>query len=647
MSVVSAVLGFKDWGLDRLSMCMESVHRSLANVEHEIVVCDFGSADSDAVRVTVEVAGGVVTRVESGELWSRSRALNAAVRASRGDIILATDADMLFTPTALGRVAEEIERNPNQIIVLQCRDLPVGMDDVVVRNEGIDFTRFFRIGQVRPRWGMGGLVGIARDRWDRLRGWDERMHTYGGEDIDFVRRGQRMGYRTNWLDEPGVGMFHVWHPSSGAKVNRSAEAKQAVAYNQSLHKDPTLIRNLVGENLLPTGIRPVVSVVVAAEHSDEASAKLLVSVLAQTVTDLEILVTPALESYVMLDPRIRIGTVADARGSFLMLGAAGDWWDAERIERLFSLVTADVGVVADWSTQSVVSDGDVVETRVLMRKADAGTYLVRADLARAAMREGASTVDVALPTALLSGVGSACVAKVGRHGQVALHDDEHGIANSEIREKRFEHLFAAAGVSWPEPGDRPAPIALPMLAQQFDEDWFSLTVTCFPESFGELEALCGRLGWDVECVVLAAAEGDPLQQVCWLRGAGYAAFLEIQSWLAARRLAFRLGVHSHAFNQLQPIVDYCETVYGPSSAGSWLVFEGSAQACCQARERLLAWPGALGVLHRTSSRAGETRQLVLTRLSSDDLRDVLALVHEMADLGGTFTVIEPEQEAQS
>ncbi|MEE1650727.1 glycosyltransferase [Brachybacterium sp. J144] len=346
---VSVIIGFKDWGLERLELSVRSIHDSLSGIDHEVIISDYGSEDADSIAASAERVGARHEIVETNGEWSRSRALNAGVRASRGEIILATDADMLFTPRSLSRVVEQIQQQPQEIVILQCRDLPIGYSHEVVSREGFDWERFASIGQIRPRWGMGGLVAITRENWERLRGWDERMHTYGGEDVDLGKRAQAFGSRINWLDEPGMGMFHIWHPSSGASAARSKEATAAIAENRRIHStDATFARNRVQPRYLPKGMVPLVTVLVdTVFHGVTTLSETLTSVLGQSVQDIEIIVPDDVD--VPADPRIlrRPANDVSPRGTFTTSVRAGEIWAEDRLENLLALWAPGVGLISD------------------------------------------------------------------------------------------------------------------------------------------------------------------------------------------------------------------------------------------------------------------------------------------------------------
>lgn len=383
MTHVSAVIGFKDWGLERLQLCIESVHNSLTDYNHEIVVVDYGSADPGAIVDLATSQQAIYDRPSTDGKWSAARARNAGVRAASGDIILAIDADMIFTPSALSRVVSELERSQNQIVILQCRDLPHGFSAATVKRDAHDWNLYGQVATLRPRWGNGGLVGVHRSKWERIRGWDERMHTYGGEDLDFALRAQRSGLRINWLDEASVRMFHIWHPSSALAAQHSHDATVAVEKNREiLASDKTWIRNRVQQTYLPAELVPTVSVVLrmGGEESEEETARTAASVLGQTMQALELHVIGATEDLRDIDERLHVHKDArgiELRGTYTAVARIGDIWSASRLEKMLDATDQDTGILVDGLVPITLPEDTGSATTPVYFPFDEGSSLVR------------------------------------------------------------------------------------------------------------------------------------------------------------------------------------------------------------------------------------------------------------------------------
>lgn len=282
---VSVVIGFRDWGLDRLTLAIDRLKASVIDVPFEVIVSDYGSKDEAEVREAVEGSGAIVARTPREGPWSRSRALNAGVLASDTEYVITTDADMIFTKGAVQNIVTMLEDVKNTAFLVQCRDLTqdYGADQARSASD----AELERNSLFRPRWGMGGLIAFRRSDFDFIGGYDARMEIYGGEDIDFAQRLQRAGVRLNWIDDPKVRIFHIWHPSTREAVQQDAVQRAAQELNREIMlNDPTWIRNInIGGRA-----EPVASVLIATHNREDYVAEALNSVLAQSVEDIEIIV---------------------------------------------------------------------------------------------------------------------------------------------------------------------------------------------------------------------------------------------------------------------------------------------------------------------------------------------------------------------
>lgn len=288
---VSVVIGFKDWGLNRLSLAVTSILKSFGELRGEVIVSDYGSASWTSTKTRMEELGAIYVRTETDGTWSRSRALNAGFAVSSGKVLISTDADMIFSPRAMEIIGSKILADSSLCVLLQCRDLPEEWSDTSIAERGMMWNAFEGVSRLRPRWGMGGMMAVPRSTYMRIRGLDERMHTYGGEDIDFATRARRAGQRLLWLDDPEVRMYHMWHPPTRKAHQKSLAAEKAIQDNKEIvYKDSTFVRNTPHWIHRPNDAPPLVSVAISTYNRAEYLRDSINSVLAQTMQDFEIVV---------------------------------------------------------------------------------------------------------------------------------------------------------------------------------------------------------------------------------------------------------------------------------------------------------------------------------------------------------------------
>lgn len=289
---VSVVIGFKDWGVERLLLSVQSILSSFGSLKGEVIVSDYGSRNPGDLRNTIEELGAKYVYTDTDGTWSRSRALNAGFAVSAGDVLISTDADMLFSPMSMETISNIVLKVARTAVVLQCRDLPKKYDAAGIRQHGTDWLAFESVSTLRPRWGMGGMMAVRREDFLAIRGFDERMEIYGGEDMDFAYRIQRLGRRLHWIEDRNVRMFHMWHPSSRNTALETLEGKAAIEKNREITlNDQSFVRNTIHWEHKPLDAPPLASVVISTFNRANYLSDSINSVLAQsTAEDIEVII---------------------------------------------------------------------------------------------------------------------------------------------------------------------------------------------------------------------------------------------------------------------------------------------------------------------------------------------------------------------
>ncbi|SMY02831.1 glycosyltransferase family 2 protein [Brevibacterium aurantiacum] len=412
---VSVVIGFRDWGAKRIRRSARSIFDSFGPSNGEVIISDYGSADPEPARRVARELGAKYVFTPGDTVWSRSRALNAGFAIAEGDIYISTDADMLFSPNAMHRIVETAREAEHCALFLQCRDLPSSMGDAYFStNETIDWQELEKAGRLRPRWGMGGMMAIPAAGCMKIRGFDERLHTYGGEDLDFAQRARRAGYRTVWVDEPEVRMYHMWHPPTLRSVEQTEAGREAVKFNKDVvYNDKSFTRNTTNWRFPPVDAPPVVSIVYATRNRSELLKESIRSALIQTVQDFEILIVDdgsaddSTEQVALSfdDPRIRYirqdhkgissarnFALDQSRGFYTAVMDDDDLMPPRRLEWQLNAVTAGfVGSAGSFvNFDDETGETEVIVSRIptLAQAADKGgapghgTWLIRTDVMR-------------------------------------------------------------------------------------------------------------------------------------------------------------------------------------------------------------------------------------------------------------------------
>lgn len=225
--------------------------RGLAGITYELVVLDNGSMPAVDVQTLREIVPDVCVIRPDGCLPSPARAINAAMRQLRGQLLgLWIDGARLASPGIVGRAVEAWQSDASRVIGtlafhlgpdVQMRSVLHGYDatkedallaSVPWREDGY---RLFDIavlaGSSAPGW-FGCIKetnGFFADRalWNALGGLDERFEAPGGGfvNLDLWQRAVAASQGQPWMIL-GEGTFHQVH--GGAATNGTHEARAAM-----------------------------------------------------------------------------------------------------------------------------------------------------------------------------------------------------------------------------------------------------------------------------------------------------------------------------------------------------------------------------------------------------------------------------------
>src|SRR5699024_5341198 len=120
---LSVVIGFRNWGVERLRRSVASMRAAAGDVRMEVIISDYGSDDPAQPGAVAAELGAHHRHAAGDSVWSRSRALNAGVAVASGELLVSTDAYMLFAPGSFEAIVEAARRAMPAALFLQCRDL--------------------------------------------------------------------------------------------------------------------------------------------------------------------------------------------------------------------------------------------------------------------------------------------------------------------------------------------------------------------------------------------------------------------------------------------------------------------------------------------------------------------------------------------
>ncbi len=206
--------------------CLETTRE----LDCEIVVADDASTDGCVEEMQKRFPDVRLVRFSQRRGVSPTKDL--AARSSRGEVLIFLDAHCKPQPGAISRLVNDIEQSGERsvfsplVVALdpsrwECKLDHAGYSywvdlksfengwhhrDELKRVSGPGGRRFYEQACV-----VGCSMAMARSVYDRLRGFDIGMRSYGSEDLDFGLRAWQMGYTL--LCDPGAVVGHRFRDS--------------------------------------------------------------------------------------------------------------------------------------------------------------------------------------------------------------------------------------------------------------------------------------------------------------------------------------------------------------------------------------------------------------------------------------------------
>ena len=269
--MITAIIPFRDWYLDRLESCISHLRR-LPSVS-EIILVDFGST-----RPLAKMPGCRLVRVEA-DRWCLSEANNIGIAEAKNDVIMKIDADvqLMLDDDTLSGLAETVSSGKVAFHVLQPTDFDTENGQRVRK-------------RLRANWCEGACNLFRRADVVEIGGFDTRFFDYGGEDNDLCQRLRRYGKSVNFYVSDKV--LHERHPPSDAKV----QGRFTESHKQTLLADYSIFRTRPFRHSNyknPTAFGPAITVAISTKARPNRAQHLahcLRGLAAQSVQDFEVLI---------------------------------------------------------------------------------------------------------------------------------------------------------------------------------------------------------------------------------------------------------------------------------------------------------------------------------------------------------------------
>jgi glycosyltransferase involved in cell wall biosynthesis len=189
-SVVIPALNEEDY----IAETIKSLKNQSYSSSFEIIVVDNNSTDNTA-KVAKKAGAKVICEKNAGVCWAR----NTGSLASKGDVIISTDADTVYSKNWLANIDKIFSKHPKIVAIAG----PCKFNDAPVW--GNLYTGFlfwlvnFGFRTFNKTWyGSGTNIAFKRSAWD---GYDTSL-TQGGDELDLLRRLRQKGSVYFYLKNP-------------------------------------------------------------------------------------------------------------------------------------------------------------------------------------------------------------------------------------------------------------------------------------------------------------------------------------------------------------------------------------------------------------------------------------------------------------
>jgi len=187
-------------------LLVQDLHRDL----YDVVVVDFGSQDDIAEYVNLIKASNVHYLPVSGATqYDRARAYNIGARHLQSEILVFSEADLLFPKHALRTIRDQIIQSEKQVCIIQQKNLEKLETAVVIGKTYSDYGEILKKAKIEDRPGINGCIALERQHFEAIGGFDEDYAGESQEVIDFVERLQQNNIQKSMCEQ--LYTLHMWH----------------------------------------------------------------------------------------------------------------------------------------------------------------------------------------------------------------------------------------------------------------------------------------------------------------------------------------------------------------------------------------------------------------------------------------------------
>ncbi len=214
--------------------------QTLDKKHFEFIWADYYSKINPELKNKIQAMGNGSTFCLGGEgKWHLGRCLNAAIRKSKGDLIVIPDGDIAVEENFLEEVIRCHEKYPGTALYFRRWD---EQSSGTKRKDILSISTLRDICRLTNPTNYGGCLTILRKSFDHIHGYEEHelFSEAGANGLELYTRLKNAGFPIMW--HPTHKIYHPWHEGTAPKA---LEYKQKVDLQNGLIRQRDL--NVISE----------------------------------------------------------------------------------------------------------------------------------------------------------------------------------------------------------------------------------------------------------------------------------------------------------------------------------------------------------------------------------------------------------------
>lgn len=227
--MITVIYPYKNREVERVRRSLDSL-KIQSDTNFKTVLVDYGSDKVTARAVQELIQNYPFVEYHylftTDQPWSRSIALNYAIRRADTQYCFMADIDMIFAPDFIAFA--NLNSRPNEGLYF-----PVGF---LSKEESLSEKLYdhYKI-KFSSTSEAAGMSLFPTEKLHQVRGYDQLFHFWGSEDNDIHNRLKKTGCTIRFCDDK-IRMLHQWHPNyrqtETRTLNRELQLSGVVELNQ-------------------------------------------------------------------------------------------------------------------------------------------------------------------------------------------------------------------------------------------------------------------------------------------------------------------------------------------------------------------------------------------------------------------------------